>query len=133
AGFIADTASLPFIVSNLVNIVSADFFGIGFAQYAAVMVPVNFVSVVASLLVLLIYFRRSIPVRYDDNRLKQPKAAIRDPATFRAGWLVLGLLLISFFTLEDQGIPVSAMAALGALALLVVAGRGHRIGTRKAM
>src|SRR5690554_6473068 len=106
AGFIADTASLPFIVSNLVNIVSADFFGIGFAQYAAVMVPVNFVSVVASLLVLLIYFRRSIPVRYDDTRLKQPKAAIRDPATFRAVWIVLGLLLISFFTLEDQGIPV---------------------------
>lgn len=132
AGFIADTGSLPLIVSNLVNIVSADFFNISFARYAAVMVPVNFVSVAATLLVLVLYFRRSIPVRYDDSQLKEPKEAIRDLATFRAGWVVLGLLLISFFTLEGFGVPViSAIAALGAITLLIVAGRGHKISTRK--
>lgn len=131
AGFIADTGSLPLVVSNLVNIVSADFFNISFARYAAVMVPVNLVSVAATLLILLLYFRNSIPVHYDDGQLKEPKTAIRDLATFRAGWVVLGLLLISFFTLEGFGIPVSVIAALGALALLIVAGRGHVISTRK--
>jgi arsenical pump membrane protein len=58
AGFIADTASLPLVVSNLVNIVSADYFNVSFARYAAVMVPVNFVAIAATLAVLLWYFGR---------------------------------------------------------------------------
>ncbi|MGY6273179.1 arsenic transporter [Achromobacter denitrificans] len=131
AGFIADTASLPLIVSNLVNIVSADFFDIGFNRYAAVMVPVNFVAVAATLIVLMLYFRKSIPARYDVDQLKDPVAAIRDASTFRAGWIVLLLLLVGFFGLEPLGVPVSAVAAAGAAILLLVAGRGHIISTRK--
>jgi arsenical pump membrane protein len=133
AGFIADTASLPLIVSNLVNIVSADFFGIGFGRYAAVMVPVNVVAVAATLGVLWLYFRRDIPARYDAASLKVPAAAIRDAATFRAGWVVLALLLVGFFGLEPLGVPVSAVAAAGAAILLAVAGRGHVISTRKVL
>jgi arsenical pump membrane protein len=133
AGFIADTASLPLMVSNLVNIVSADFFGIGFNDYASIMIPVNLVAVAASLAVLLLYFRRSIPVHYDASPLRQPNEAIRDAATFRVGWVVLALLLVGFFGLEPLGVPVSATAAAAALLLLAVAGRGHIISTRKVM
>ncbi|MGB6007784.1 arsenic transporter [Castellaniella sp.] len=133
AGFIADTASLPLIVSNLVNIVSADFFKIGFNEYASVMVPVNIASVLASLCVLLLFYRRDIPASYNITQLKHPSVAIKDLATFRAGWVVLALLLVGFFALEPLGVPVSAVAAVGAAILLAVAARGHVISTKKVL
>ncbi len=130
AGFIADAASLPLVVSNLVNIVSADFFDIGFGPYAAVMIPVDLAAIAASLAVLVWRFRRDLPPTYDVAQLRAPGAAIRDHATFRAGWIVLALLLIGFFALEPAGIPVSAVAAVAAMALLAIAARGHVLGTR---
>lgn len=133
AGFIADTASLPLIVSNLVNIVSADFFDLGFTQYASVMVPVNLAAIVATLVMLHLFFRRDIPATYDVSLLKTPASAIKDLATFRAGWIVLLLLLVGFFVLEPLGIPVSAIAAAGAAVLFVVAKRGHAINTGKVL
>ncbi len=133
AGFIADTASLPLIVSNLVNIVSADFFRIGFADYASVMVPVDLASIAATLVALLLFFRRDIPASYDVAQLRAPGDAIRDQATFKAGWIVLALLLAGFFLLEPLGVPVSAVAAVGAVLLLIVAARGHVIQTRKVL
>ena len=133
AGFIADTASLPLIVSNLVNIVSADFFGLGFTQYASVMVPVNLAAIAATLVMLHLFFRWDIPARYDVSLLKMPASAIKDPATFRAGWIVLLFLLVGFFVLEPLGIPVSAIAAVGAAVLFVVAKRGSTINTGKVL
>ena len=133
AGFIADTASLPLVVSNLVNIVSADYFKLGFNEYASVMVPVNFVAVGATLLALYLFFRRDIPRRYNLQDLQDPRTAIKDPVTFRVGVAVLGVLLVGLFALEPMGVPVSAIAAVCAVALLVVAARGHVISTRRAL
>ncbi|KTS32737.1 arsenic transporter [Pantoea dispersa] len=133
AGFIADTASLPLVVSNLVNIVSADYFRLGFGDYAAVMVPVTLAAVLATLLMLHLFFRKELPLSYDRARLTSPAAAIRDRATFHAGWLVLLLLLVGFFALEPLGVPVSAVAAAGALMLWLVARRGQVIDTGKVL
>lgn len=131
AGFIADTASLPLIVSNLVNIVSADFFDIGFNQYAAVMVPVDIAAIIATLIMLHWFFRKDIPATYDVQKLRQPKEAIKDLHTFKTGWGVLALLLVGFFGLEPLGVPVSLVAAVGAFVLFVVAKKGHIIDTSK--
>lgn len=131
AGFIADTASLPLVVSNLVNIVSADYFDISFARYAAVMVPVNVVAVLATLIALLLCFGRDIPASYDVHQLKRPEEAIHDRATFITGWWVLVLLLVGFFWLGSLDVPISAVAAVGALVLFIVAAKGHKIATRQ--
>ncbi|KMK09323.1 arsenic transporter [Pluralibacter gergoviae] len=133
AGFIADTASLPLIVSNLVNIVSADFFSLGFTQYASVMVPVDLAAIVTTLAMLHLFFRRDIPATYDAALLKTPASAIKDPATFRAGWIVLAVLLAGFFILEPLGIPVSAIAAAAAVILFAVAKMGRTIDTGKVL
>ncbi|WP_442801838.1 arsenic transporter [Serratia rubidaea] len=133
AGFIADTASLPLVVSNLVNIVSADFFKLGFNDYAAVMVPVNIAAIIATLAMLLLFFRKDIPARYDVALLKTPRDAIRDLSTFRAGWGVLLLLLVGFFVLEPLGVPVSLVAAVSALVLLLVAKGGRTINVGKVL
>lgn len=53
--------------------------------------------------------------------------------TFKTGWLVLALLLIGFFALEPLGVPVSLVAAVGALILLAVAKKGHAINTGKVL
>jgi arsenical pump membrane protein len=133
AGFIADTASLPLVVSNLVNIVSADYFDIGFNEYASIMVPVNIVSVAATLAMLLWFFRKDLPKTYDLNQLDNPDEAIHDRATFVAGWWVLALLLIGFFVIEPLGVPISAIAAVCAFILYVIAARGHAINTVKVL
>ncbi len=122
-GFVADSTSLPLVVSNLVNIVSADFFGIGFGRYALVMIPVSLASLAASLVVLRVYFRKSIPGRYDVADLEKPADVIHDRLTFRAGWIVLAVLLVGYFVADPLGVPIAAVAGIGAIAILLVAAR----------
>ncbi len=122
-GFIADTASLPLVISNLVNIVSANFFGVSFSRYALVMAPVNLVSVMASLVVLWLVFRRQIPRQYPVDDLDPPASAIVDPQVFRAAFPLLATLLLAYFVLAQWQLPFCLVAGSGALTLLVIAGR----------
>ena len=124
-GFVVDTTSLPLMISNLVNIVTANYFDISFTRYAQVMFPVNLVSLAATMLVLWLFFRKDVPPRFDVSVLDDPAKAIRDPFVFKMGWMVLILLLIGYFSAHPLHLPVSAVAGSAALILIMAAGREH--------
>ena len=127
-GFVADTTSLPLVISNLVNIVSANYFDIGFDRYAAVMVPVNLVSLAATLIVLWVVFRRQIPSQYSVAALDPARSAIKDMLVFRAAFPILLVLLIAYFVTAPLGVPIAFVTGTAALLLMAIAGRWWKAG-----
>jgi arsenical pump membrane protein len=120
-GFISDSASLPFVFSNLTNIVTANYFSIGFAQYFFDMIIPFIVSVIASTIFLWLILRKDIPKTVDITLLKEPKSVIKNMKLFYFSWVFLALLLCAYFFGDAYDLPISIFALGGAIIFLIIA------------
>lgn len=120
-GFISDSASLPFVFSNLTNIVTANYFSIGFAQYFFDMIIPFIVSVIASTIFLWLILRKDIPKTVDITLLKEPKSVIKNMKLFYFSWVFLAFLLCAYFFGDAYDLPISIFALGGATIFLIIA------------
>ncbi len=120
-GFIGDSASNPLVISNLTNIVTAGYFNIGFLEYMQNMFLPNILSILASIVVLFIYFRKDIPLTVDVDELPEASSVIKNKTMFRLSWFFLTLLMLGYFIGDMYDLPISVFALGGALLFLAIA------------
>lgn len=117
----------PFIVSNPMNMIVAEFGGLEFNSYAAVMLPISIAGALVTYLILRLVYRRELA------SISAPRA-IEAPLPRRAGERSTVLLMISVFC----AYPIAAMlgaqivwvALAGAVAAIILS-RVHNIATPK--
>ena len=117
----SDAASLPFVFSNLTNIVTANYFNIGFLEYLQNMIVPYIVSTAVTIAFLWLVLRRDIPKEVDITLLKNPDDVLKNKTLFRFSWFFLALLLVGYFIGDMYGLPVSVFALGGGLLFLAIA------------
>ncbi|SFV52054.1 Arsenic efflux pump protein [hydrothermal vent metagenome] len=120
-GFISDSASLPFVFSNLTNIVTANYFNIGFGGYLANMWIPYLVSVAVSILFLWLLLRKDIPRRVDIALLQDPDSVLSSRTLFYFSWFFLAILIAGYFVGDAYNLPISLFALGGGLLFLAIA------------
>lgn len=121
----------PFVISNPMNMIVAEFAGVGFNAYAALMVPISIAGALLTYAILRFHYRHALAAAGVPGRASAPVLA---PASaigrrHRAERPALGLLLAVFCSyplMAALGGPIWSVAVLGAIGTLVIA-RVYRV------
>lgn len=122
AGLIADTAAMPLITSNPINILSADYFKYSFIEHAIFMGPVAIATILSSLLLIYLFFRKLIPKGYNiqvADSLTNGKPVI-SPILLKVSLATLVAIDAGYVLTSLNRIPVSIVICSGAVFLVVV-------------
>ncbi|HEX9913375.1 MAG TPA: ArsB/NhaD family transporter [Candidatus Bathyarchaeia archaeon] len=122
AGLIADTAAMPLITSNPVNIVSADYFGYTFIEHLVFMGPVAVATIALSMLVVYLFFRGRIPRSFSPSLIDTliVDGAVITPVQLRLSVATLIAVDILYVVSSLNRVPVSFVICGGALLLLII-------------
>jgi len=122
AGLIADTAAMPLITSNPINILSADFFKYTFVDHLIFMGPIAIATITSSLLIVYLFFRKVIPKTYNPKAtdfLTQGKPLI-SPGLLRICFATLVAVDVGYVLTSLGRFPVSLVICSGAAFLSAV-------------
>ena len=122
AGLMADTAAMPLITSNPINILSADFFKYSFVDHLIFMGPVAIATILSSLLLFYLFFRKQIPKAYDPeaaDTLTVGKPVI-SPLLLRISLATLVAIDVGYVLTSLNRFPVSIVIGSGAVFLVAV-------------
>ena len=116
--FIADTASLTLPVSNPINILVGEHFGLtatGFLRY--LLLP-SLAAIAINVAVFLVLFRRRTGGRFDTALLHEREAPPSHPLFFTYTAVLLLLLAVAFVAGGIIGVPTGMIALAGAALVL---------------
>jgi arsenical pump membrane protein len=122
AGLIADTAAMPLITSNPINILSADFFGYTFVEHLIFMAPTAVATIATSMLIVYLFFRRQIPKTYDTaaaEALTRSKPAI-PRNLLKISLATLVAIDVGYVLTSLNRFPVSIVICSGTVFLVMV-------------
>jgi len=113
--FIANTASMLLPVSNPVNLLAVDRFGITLGEYLKFTLLPSLVAITINIGLFMYIFRNDIAGSFRDE---QPEPPVRIDAFFGFACVVLGLTAAGYVLASVYGKPVSWPAMGGAAGLL---------------
>jgi arsenical pump membrane protein len=132
AGLIADTAAMPLITSNPINILSADYFHYTFVQHLIFMGPVAVATIATSLGLVYLFFRKKIPKHYDVAAVDELEIGKKQisPRLLKVSLATLVAIDVGYVLTSLGRIPVSLVIVSGAVFLILVYWVTLHIGVR---